>query len=234
MRCQALVLQHQHNAPPALPADWSWERGVELVVIRADREHRLPAPGGFDFGITLGSDHSAGGRTPAWVRRELEWLRLADRGALPILGICFGAQALSVALGAAVRRARHPEIGWISVETDRPTIVERGPWFAWHEDVFELPDIAVEIARNPFGPQAFIAGLHVGVQFHPEVTPEVTAMWGARPSSVRWLALAGLDLARLKHQGLHHARQARAASFRLFDAFAAPNIQQLRTVGEAT
>ena len=217
----ALVLQHQHNAPPALLADWARQRGIELAVVRADRARALPQPGAFAFAIALGSDHSAGHRKPAWVDRELEWLRVADRAALPVLGICFGAQALAVALGGSIEHARHPELGWVSVQSRRPEIVEDGPWFAWHEDVFVLPPVATEIARNAFGPQAFVAGPHLGVQFHPEVTPEVAEMWSVRPSGVRWLALAGLDLGRLLSDGHRHADRSGANGFRLFDAFAA-------------
>ena len=150
---RALVLQHQHNAPPALLSDWARARAVELVVVRADRARELPAPDGFAFVITLGSDHSAGHRRPPWVERELDWIRTAHRAELPILGICFGAQALAVALGGSVHRETRPEIGWISVESAAPEIVADGPWFAWHEDVFDPPDGAAVVARNAFGPR---------------------------------------------------------------------------------
>jgi GMP synthase-like glutamine amidotransferase len=217
---RALVLQHQHNAPPALLADWGRERDVELVVVRADRRATLPEPGSFQFSVVLGSDHSAHGLTLPWVVRELAWLRLADQRSLPVLGICFGAQALAVALGGGVRRARYPEVGWVSVQTDDRHLIGDGPWFAWHEDVIQLPDLATEIARNDFGPQAFTAGANLGVQFHPEVTPDLTAIWAARPRGVRQLAMAGLNLERLVQEGRRNGPGARAAAFRLFDAFA--------------
>ncbi len=234
---QALVLQHQRNAPPALVCDWAEDRAIELVVVRADKAQRLPAAEEFAFVIALGSDHSAGEHKPAWVDRELDWLRHADQVQVPILGICFGAQALAVALGGAIERARRPEIGWVSVSSSLPEIVDSGPWFAWHEDVFVLPQGATEIARNAFGPQAFLAGPHLGVQFHPEVTPEVAEMWGARPSGVHWLKLAGLDLGRLMHEGINHAGRSGAAGFRLFDEFvsrATSHSKHLTRVGERT
>ena len=218
---RALVLQHQRNAPPALLSDWARARAIEIVVVRADRARELPAIDGFAFAITLWSDHSAGHRRPPWVERELGWMRAAHQAELPILGICFGAQALAVALGGSVHRETRPEIGWISVESAAPEIVAGGPWFAWHEDVFDPPEGAAGVARNAFGPQAFLAGPHLGVQFHPEVTPEVAEMWGARPSGVRWLALAGIDLGRLLHEGARHVERTTVASFSLFDAFAA-------------
>jgi GMP synthase-like glutamine amidotransferase len=165
MKLQALVLQHQHNAPPALLADWAAQREFELVVVRADRERELPEPDGFGFAVTLGSDHSAGDDRPPWVERELAWLRCAHRQPLPVLGICFGAQALAVATGGAVRRADQPEFGWVAVQTDAPDLVAEGPWFAWHQDVIQLPAVATEIARNDFGTQAFTVGCNLGVQF---------------------------------------------------------------------
>ncbi len=221
MTMRAVMLQHQHNAPPALLSDWGRKRQVQFAVVRADRESRLPDPEQFQFAVTLGSDHSAGARRPAWVTRELAWLRSAHRLSVPVLGICFGAQALAVALGGGVRRAEHAELGWITVTTDVPDVVEPGPWFAWHEDVIQLPPVATEIARNQFGTQAFTSGRSLGVQFHPEVTPDVTAVWAARSRGLRQLAIAGLNFDRLVHEGRLHGLKARAAAFRLFDAFAA-------------
>jgi GMP synthase-like glutamine amidotransferase len=232
-----LVLQHQHNAPPALVAEWGRRCDIELVVVRADRRPVLPEPAGFEFAFALGSDHGAGARNPPWVSRELAWLRLAHQQSLPVLGICFGAQALAVALGGKVRRAPRPEVGWISVQTDDRDLVGEGPWFAWHEDVIELPDVATEIARNDFGTQAFTAAANLGVQFHPEVTADVTAVWAARPRGVRQLAVAGLNLERLIHQGRDNGPRARDAAFRLFDAFAsraASPIRHLNTAGETS
>jgi GMP synthase-like glutamine amidotransferase len=220
MTLQALVLQHQRNAPPALLADWAAQRDLELAVVRVDRERELPKPDGFGFAVTLGSDHSAGSDRPPWVERELAWLRCAHLRPLPVLGICFGAQALAVAIGGAVRRAADPEFGWVAVQTDAPDLVAEGPWFAWHGDVIQLPAVATEIARNDFGTQAFTAGCNLGVQFHPEVTPDLTAVWAARPRGLRQLAAAGLNLERLVGEGRRHAPRARAAAFGLFDAFA--------------
>jgi GMP synthase-like glutamine amidotransferase len=234
---RAFVLQRQHNAPPALLTDWGRRRDIELIVVRADRRPALPESAGFRFAFALGSDHGAGARNPPWVTRELAWLRLAHQQSLPVLGICFGAQALAVALGGEARHATGPEVGWVSVQTDDRDLIGEGPWFAWHEDVIQLPDVATEIARNDFETQACTAGANLGVQFHPEVTAGVTAVWAARPRGVRQLAIAGLNLERLIHQGRDNGPRARDAAFRLFDAFAsraASPIQHLNTPGETS
>jgi GMP synthase-like glutamine amidotransferase len=43
--------------------------------------------------------------------------------------------------------------------------------------VIRLPDKATVLAHDPVGPQVFGAGRHLGVQFHPEVTPEIVGDW---------------------------------------------------------
>jgi GMP synthase-like glutamine amidotransferase len=144
-------------AAPAPLTDRARRPEIELVIVRADRRHALAEPAGFRFAFALGSDHGAGARNPPWVTRELAWLRHAHQQSLPVLGICFGAQALAVGLGREVRRATRPEVGWVSVQTDDQDLIGEGPWFAWHEDVLQLPDVATDIARSDFVTQTFTA-----------------------------------------------------------------------------
>jgi hypothetical protein len=59
---------------------------------------------------------------------------------VPVLGICFGAQALAAALGGQAIRAERPEVGWTPIQTHRPDLIEPGPWFQWHSDRWVLPD----------------------------------------------------------------------------------------------
>ena len=116
--------------------------------MRVDRDEPLPDPRDADFAVALGSGATATGSGPEWVEREIEWLRAADAAALPVLGICFGAQALAAALGGCVHRARTPELGWVTVETADAEHVPAGPWMAWHEDRFTLPPLAYELASQ--------------------------------------------------------------------------------------
>jgi glutamine synthetase len=109
MTLQALVLQHQHNAPPALLADWAAQREPELVVVRADRERELSEPDGFGFVVTLGSDHSAGSDRPPWSmasrRARHPDPRLHDRRRTSLSAI-EATSATNTAAGGATGRAR--------------------------------------------------------------------------------------------------------------------------------
>lgn len=203
---RALVIQHDDDAPAGVIGDWAAERAMEIVTVRPDRGDSFPDPGGADFVVSLGSARSVHDREPAWIRAELDWLRTVDRASVPILGICFGAQLLSLALGGAVAPSANPEIGWIAVETCNTQKVASGPWFAYHRDVITPPPLAREIARNEFGPQAFLVGTHLAVQFHPEVTAPIVA---------GWMADAGLSHPMDDEEFARNAKHAH----RLFDFF---------------
>jgi GMP synthase-like glutamine amidotransferase len=172
-----LVLQTQDDAPPGLLGDWAERRQIELQTLRVDHVETLPDPRDPAFAVVLGSSASVVDPREPWIARVVEWLRRADAAALPVLGICFGAQALAAALGARVFRLPRPEIGWIEVETADAERIPAGPWLAWHEDGFELPPLAYELARNACGTQAFCHRGHLAVQFHPEATAEIAAGW---------------------------------------------------------
>jgi hypothetical protein len=49
----------------------------------------------------------------------------------------------------------------------------------WHEDQFSAPDGADVVARTEVCLQAFVIGVHTGLQFHPEVDREIVSHWVA-------------------------------------------------------
>ncbi len=121
-----------------------------------------------------------------WMRAEVELLRDALQLGVPVLGVCLGAQLLATAAGAEIRRSPSPEIGWFDVA--RCFEGARDPIFAglparflayeWHSYAFALPAGSVELARSAACPQAFRLGETAwGVQFHPEVVPEIVREW---------------------------------------------------------
>lgn len=213
----ALVLEHEDDAPAALLGDWAADRGVPIEVIAAGAP--IPDPADRPFLVSLGSEASAADDGVPWLARERGALDRALEHDVPVLGICFGAQHLARALGGTVVRAPRPEIGWLDVETYVPAQVPPGPWLQWHRDAFTVPPGADLLARSPVGPQAFRAGPHLGVQFHPEVTPDVVAGWVASdPAS---LQRAGTTPAAVLADSDAHAAGARSRAWALFDAFLA-------------
>jgi GMP synthase (glutamine-hydrolysing) len=208
----ALVLQTQDNCPPGLLDDWAASRGVTLDVLRVDRWERLPGPTDYDLAIVLGSSASLAEAPLGWMRRLVDWVTAVDVAGLPILGICFGAQVLAAALGGSVVRLSSPEHAWIKLESDDQTRVPAGPWLSVHEDAVILPPLGEELAHNAFGIQAFAIGAHLGVQFHPEVTPAILSRWVSDYD--------GLISRDLLHDVDARCRVAAGRAFELFDAFA--------------
>jgi GMP synthase-like glutamine amidotransferase len=184
----ALVIQHEPDGPAALAADHLVHHGFDLTtiqVLEGDSAHSVvefPEPSNFDLIVTTGSVHSVydHDRIGSWIIREIDMLREAHDAGIATFGICFGAQALCVALGGTVERASASEIGWIEVESDDESIVPAGPWFTWHDDRCVLPSDVLEVARSPIAPQAFRAGSTMAVQFHPEVHRDLVVGWTSK------------------------------------------------------
>jgi len=172
-----LVLQTQADAPAGLLEHWAARRGFGLETFRVDEDAAWPDPRAFEFVVALGSSASAAGGGPPWVDRVIEFLRAADAADVPVLGICFGAQALAAALGGCVHKLARPEVGWVTVRSNDDERIPSGPWLAWHEDGFTLPPLGYELASNAFGVQAFCHCRHLGVQFHPEVDAAIVSDW---------------------------------------------------------
>jgi GMP synthase-like glutamine amidotransferase len=127
--------------------------------------------------VSLGSEFAAFDDTKPFVPREAALMRRAVEEDVPVLGLCFGGQMLARVLGADVYRSEDAEIGWLPVRSRDPGLVPEGPWFQWHFDTFTTPPGAEVIAETDVGPQAFVAGKSLGLQFHPEVTQEIMDEW---------------------------------------------------------
>jgi GMP synthase-like glutamine amidotransferase len=185
---RALIVQHEHGGGgPGLVGDRLIERGFELVQHQVKSEgsteshHPFPDPTDFDIIVPLGSVHGVYERhlIGTWIDREVAMLRQAHDSGVPVLGICFGAQALTTALGGTVEKAPASEVGWYEYDSDLPDAIDPGPWLTWHGDRCLLPGGVTELARNELCTQAFRLGRSVGVQFHPESTASLIGGWVA-------------------------------------------------------
>jgi GMP synthase-like glutamine amidotransferase len=162
---------------------------------------------------SLGSAHSVNDTEPDWIPREIELLRDAVRAEVPVLGLCWGGQALSVAMGGQVGPAAAPETGWLTVPSTDAALPE-GPWLHYHSEAFTVPPRAIELARSPAGPLAFRAGRNLGLQFHPEATAAMGQIWAhTDPHQSR------ADVQILASEGARYEGAAREQAFALFDAW---------------
>jgi GMP synthase-like glutamine amidotransferase len=217
---RALVVQYGKDAGPGLLSEWAAERGIELDVVAAFAGDPVPDAAPYDFTVALGSERSVtDAATDPIVGGGLAATERAIADGTPVLGLCFGGQLLARALGAEVERTPLPETGWHEIESHDTDVVPAGPWVEWHYDRFAVPAGAQELARSASGPQAFRRGPHLGVQFHPEATPEIVLGW-ANKDHDRMRALHTTP-ERLLTTEPHVPDVARAAAFRFFDAFLA-------------
>ena len=116
---------------------------------------------------------------------------------LPILGICYGMQALTHALGGQVDPSTHREYGSAKIELLAPEKILSNlsrVWMSHGDRITRLPKDFIILARSANSPVAAMADLtrkYYAVQFHPEVqhTPGgghvlghfVTEICGAAP-----------------------------------------------------
>jgi GMP synthase-like glutamine amidotransferase len=213
----ALVIQHEQRTPGGYVNRWLEERGAEQDVFRIDVEQREIEARDFDLIVSLGSELAAFDDSILWLEREQRLLRAAAQADIPVLGVCFGGQLLARALGGQSLRGNRSEIGWRPVRSNDPSLVPEGPWLQWHFDTFTPPPGSRLIADTAVGPQAYTIGRSLGLQFHPEVTPEIMDAWVAVYRDE--LDREGVDPDRLLEETHRRADQSRAAAWALFDAF---------------
>ncbi len=176
---RVLVLRHHDEDHPGLVGDALVERGYELEVVMMNEHASTPSLEAYDALIILGSTSAVYDPAvkAAWLDRELDVIADATQRDLPVLGVCFGAQALCVFHGGSVAPSTQPEIGWYEVDVEPGQDFVAGPWFEFHFDRCTLPDVATLLASTPRAVQAFRVGRHLGVQFHPEIDEAQLRDW---------------------------------------------------------
>jgi len=137
---------------------------LDLEAIRSRRPAALVLSGGPASVYSKGAPR---------MRREL--LELG----IPVLGICYGMQAMVLELGGRVEGAEAGEFGRtaLSLAEDGGTLLaglpaEQQCWMSHRDSVFSAPDGFTALAASPGSPVAALEhterGLY-GIQFHPEV-----------------------------------------------------------------
>jgi GMP synthase-like glutamine amidotransferase len=217
----ALVVASAGDADAGFVGDRLQQRGYLLRTVIRDGggvPTTVAAAGRPDLVVLLGSEWSV--HAPVErdsLEAECALVRSARAAQTPVLGLCYGAQVLAQAFGGSVTHARQPEIGFVEVDTSDPGLVPAGPWTAFHVDVLEPPADATVVARNECGVQAFVLPGALGVQFHPEVRPDVLDDWSRRFPDL--VLDAGLQRTELVARARGREDDSRAAAYALVDAF---------------
>lgn len=189
-----LVLQHVPYAPLGTLNPLLKSAGFRIRYANFSRQpDACVDPANYDGVVVLGGPMSANDteRYP-YLETEIGILDAALSRAMPILGICLGAQLLARALGARVRRDGVKEIGWCDLSPSTagkrdPLLSHLGPReriFQWHGDQLDLPRGAAHLASSPdCANQAFRFGDNAyGFQFHLEVDERLIERWLTIPT----------------------------------------------------
>lgn len=151
-----------------------------------------------------------------FIAHEIEWARARIDANRPILGLCLGAQVMTVALGGAVAPGAR-EIGIAPIELteigtasalrhlgDRPVL-------HWHGDAMALPAGADHLARTAATEvQAWSKGANVlALQFHAEADPAGIEHWLVGHANE--IAAAGLDPRTIRADVADHGTRIAAA-----------------------
>lgn len=116
-----------------------------------------------------------------WMKDLCNFLLVAAKAQVPVVGLCFGHQILAQALGGRVGRTKH----WVAGVQQWRVIREEG-WMRdcgkrltlpalYHDQVVKLPPRSVRVAASETCPNGVfrIANHTIGLQGHPEFTPTV-------------------------------------------------------------
>lgn len=186
----------------------------------------LPEPGEVRGAVFMGGPMSVNDTVGhPRLADELDWIARAHAGAVPILGVCLGAQLIARALGAEVHPGPEPEIGWDAIEVvaaGDPLLARLAPVSTvlhWHGEQFDLPRGATLLACSRRTPvQAFRHGSAWGLLFHAEADLRLLEAWLAEPVMLQEARTAlGPDAEEtLRAQAAGIAEPPGAALFRAF------------------
>src|SRR5690625_76995 len=191
-----LVIQPDGRAPLGRFSDWLADYGAEVTVIQPFAGDQISADVAADGLIVLGGTmHFDDVEHFPWLEDISALYRQAAAANIPTLGICLGAQLLADTFGGkvTVKSSEGPETGVVEIAqtadgANDPSMEGLPDSFratAFHYDgITELPAGSVLLGTGERYPnQIFRYGHAVGLQFHPEATPELFQNWCAGDSA---------------------------------------------------
>ena len=149
------IILHQENSNPGHVGQWFVRNGHSLDIRKPRFGDPLPPTLEHHCGCVIFGGPMSANDKDAFVRSEIDWIGVPLRERKPFLGICLGAQMLTVNLGAKV--GFHPEefveIGYYPLLATEPGGDALGQLpdhvYEWHKEGFELASGARLLATNP-------------------------------------------------------------------------------------
>lgn len=133
-----------------------------------------------DAVLVTGSSHGVY-EDKHWINPLLENLKQYVESSVPVLGICFGHQAVAEALGGKVEYMGEYEIGYKEVRLNGSKLFKNldktvKPFSTHQDEVVELPENVEKTAESDVSIHGFehVKKPVFGVQFHPEYDQETT------------------------------------------------------------
>lgn len=184
-------------------------RGLVLHEASLARDDPLPPLGDVAAVVCMGGHMSALDlATYPFLRAERALLAEAVARAVPVFGICLGAQLLADATGGAVERLERRLVDVLDLVPEPPAAADPVfrhlaaplPVLEWHADGIVPPPHATVLAETSgTGCSVFRVGeLAWGTQIHLELDWPVVGRMLADPASLEELAEAGVDPGRVR------------------------------------
>ena len=180
------IFSHVTCEHPGYLCEYLERRGICYEKIYID--HGGPIPKRIDDVsgmVFLGSPVSVNDPLP-WIAEEVALIRFASQAGVPVLGICFGGQLISKALGGKVSTVPTMQIGWHRIALSAYAkdlftssgLLDSFYAFEWHGDTFSLPDGALPLFNGGcIKNQGFLHNNCLALQFHPEITKSMVYEW---------------------------------------------------------
>ena len=181
------IFRHSPGEGPGYFATFLDRHSLPWTMFRVDDGILPPtAPDEFSGLCFMGGPMSVNDDLP-WLPLALDLIRKADDRGIPVIGHCLGGQLMAKAFGSTVTRNPVKEIGWGEVTAINEATLLANEWlgstrrfeaFHWHGETFALPQGATHILQSAHcANQAFVRGLHLGMQCHVEMTDTMIRNW---------------------------------------------------------
>lgn len=200
------------------------EAGADHTMVDLSVGDPVPS-GSWDKVVVLGG-HMGAYETDKypWLVAEKDFIKGQLTAETPVLGVCLGSQLIADAIGGRAYLGSGTEVGFITLQRTEagasdPTVAALdGSVVAWHQDTFDLPADAEVLAFTGAYPHAYRHGSALGVQAHPELTPEMWAGWMAE-EGVGDLEDAGIDPTEFNQQLADESDRLRTQAVAFFRAW---------------